>query len=296
MKNIIVALSKSPLNLKDLISAFKVFAKHNADIHLIVVGNAKQLNILQGNKDIETLIEEENAPKAAFKKTSSSPETATIVLGSREELLTETSVELKPQEGHRPILAALIPTRVRNRSVFFADLGANPQGDESYLKECLEKATEFEEKVFLSKKNRYTLLYPDALLAGSVSAAFDQSVHLDSSYLGIIKPSEILEGKSEIVVGESSIIVSALEGAKGSVAAIYETGNEEIKKSVFFRFGLWCLRDVRKTLKERFDRKFYGNGLILFGYPYPILGLESSTTFGGMSKALETTKRWLYMK
>jgi len=297
MKQIVVALSRNPLNQKELIQAFKVFAKHNPDLRLTVFGTEKQLNILKGNEEVDIApASAEEVMKKACGKAAIEPESALIVLGSRKDLLAESAAHLQPKAGRHPVLGVFIPTRVYNRSVFFLDLGANLQPDDAYLKECLEDALFYEEKIVSSKKNRYTLLYPGKPAEGTVSFHFDENAKTDPAYAGTIDPGEILEGKSEIVLGESPLIVSALEGAKGSIAAIYETGRDEISKSAFFKFGLWWLKDVQKTITNRFDRKLYGNGLILFGYPFPIIGLEESTTFGGISKALETAKRWLYAK
>lgn len=292
MKNIVVALAPTTINLKGVVQALKVFMKKNGKVYaLSIFGTSEEVNILKDNKDFEVypcdpkVIRDQAFAKALELKA------AIVVLASRHELVKDAATSLKPLDGKKPALGVLIPSKVYNHSVFFLDLGAKGSSTPADLQSDLETGRSFVEKALLLKEPRYGLLYPDELLKGSASEAFDEANHLDPHYQGPLNVDQILEGTTDLVIGEAPILLSAIEGAKGAVNTLYTLENSEIEKSVFFKFGMWWLRDVQKTMGSRFDRSFYGNGLYLLNYPLPIIGLEPTVHYGGVLAALTMAKR-----
>lgn len=295
MKQLVIALSgKTPQLKSALIPALKVFAKHNRDLPISLFGYPKQTNVLVGNTDF-TLTASSQSLVDALRFAKETPETGAIVFASRSDLLDSYRSFEDPAAVQGRSLGVLLPSRQYHRSVFFLDLGLNPSPDLASFQQSLQFAKAFVSDVLWMKNPTYSLMYPFAPIPGSPSFLFDQESQKDPSYKGLLPPNAILEGRSDIVIGESLVIVSALEGAKGAIQAFDEVEASEIRKSVFFRFGKWCLKDVNKTMTDRFDRKFYGNGLFVLGSPFPLIGLEEGVGYGGLMNALELEKRWLYL-
>lgn len=291
MKTITVVLTRDAPAPKEVVSALKVFRKKNrAECCLRLFGSAKALNIFRGNPDFEVHVQErgEDGPSPYRAATDG----ALIVLGSREEVIANASAVLVPLPEKRPVLGLLLPSKIYHHNVFFLDLGAKKTAEDD-LDNDLAAGKDFLARVLLLKEARYGLLYPTSPTPDSLSGRFVSSHQGDSLFQGVIRPRELLEGKCDLVLGESFLVLSAIEGAKGSVSSFHHFLEEEIAKSAFFRAGSFLLQDVRKSFEARFDWSFSGNGLYLLNYPLPILILEERPTYSGFLQALSFSLRAL---
>jgi fatty acid/phospholipid biosynthesis enzyme len=292
MKSIIIALNEETPNLKKLVAAIKVFKKHNPSVELHLFGTASQLNVLKNYQYVVSHEVEKDAASLGLEE-AKKDQAAFIFLGSRKELLKNAAALQRANEEKPMALGLLLPTRVYNHFVFFLDLGLAKDGEKPDLETSLTYGKDFLKKVHYVNDANFVLMALDKEVMSTAEKAFDENHEGEKTYLGVEEPGDLLEGKGDIVVGSSDVVLPMMEGAKGAVYSLYNTEQNEIKKSFVFRLGMYLLGDVSKTMKNRFDWTFYANGLYLLGGEIPFVGLEADIGYGGLLNALDNANRLL---
>ena len=85
----------------------------------------------------------------------------------------------------------------------------------------------------------------------------------DLNFLGNVEGGDIFTDKTDVVVCDGFVGNVALKTAEGVVQALGARLREEIRSSLFGRFGYLFMRPALKRFKRRFDYAEYGGALLL---------------------------------
>ncbi len=172
------------------------------------------------------------------------------------------------QDVERPAIATVIPSTFEHESVVL-DLGANAECSSQNLVQFGILGHVFAKAVLHKQNPKVALLnIGSENLKGNATV---QKAHqyflqhdLKLNYTGFVEGDAILNGKSDVIVTDGFSGNVALKTLEGTVSAIKQLAENEIKSSMLAKIGALFMLPKLKTLKKRLDPRRY-NGALLIG-------------------------------
>ncbi len=167
----------------------------------------------------------------------------------------------------RPALAALMPTKLGNRSIFL-DAGANVDCKSDNLVEFAVMGRHYAQDMLGIKEPRTGLLAngEEASKGNEVTKeSFAKLEHFDG-FIGNVEGNNIFDGSCDVIVCDGFIGNLVLKASEGVAKTITELIKEYIRKSPVAITGALLMRKVFKLLKKQMDYAEIGGA--------PLIGIK----------------------
>ncbi len=167
----------------------------------------------------------------------------------------------------RPALAALMPTRLGNRSIFL-DAGANVDCKSDNLVEFAVMGRHYAQDMLGIKQPRTGLLAngEEASKGNEVTKESFMKLKDFDGFIGNVEGNNIFDGSCDVIVCDGFIGNLVLKASEGVAKTITELIKEYIRKSPVAITGALLMRKVFKLLKKQMDYAEIGGA--------PLIGIK----------------------
>ncbi len=281
---IAVDVMGADLQPHELLQGIHLAAQEWPDTELIVVGDEKLLapHIDQSLSNVRVLHAESfvtplDKPESVRTNRQASMAIAGHLVKNREvdamisagntgALVATGLLIIRRIEGiDRPALAPLIPT-VDNVGILALDLGANMDADIEQLAQYAVMGSIYRQNIHGMPKPRVGLLNVGTEAGKGnrqTTAAYELFSTLPIHFIGNVEARDVLSRNCDVLICDGFAGNVLLKAMEGTVSTLFQILRDELTKTFWSRLFALPLRSSLRQIKEKYNYKSVGGGILL---------------------------------
>lgn len=270
--------------------AIKLFQHNKKDLNTIIFGKSDNVLTVKDMKGISiTEFKDSSNKEKALEAihTAAKEQNAEVIVSFRNKTQISKFMDKNfERTSASPFICSFYANAYTGKATLLGDLGFKQNAaKEDYLSYLTEM-----KKIVNSLSNIQSpaskLLLPSGLSKSEEALELIEELKKDSSYTGELGSADMLEAKTDILVGDPVVIQSTISGINQGVTVYNEYLEKGMNTSFQYKMGGFFIHKLMQNFNASIDKKITSGGMLLYGFEKKVILIRKDTTQNGINAAL----------
>lgn len=186
-----------------------------------------------------------------------------------------------------PFICTFYPNAYTGKKTLLGDLGYKQNRTEGDYLTALSEMKEIVRKLTGNESPTSKLLLPSGLPKSEFALGLIEKLKEDPNYNGELGSADMLQAKTDILLGDPIVIQSTISGINQGVTVYNEYLEKGMNTSFQYKMGGFFIQKLMDTFNASIDKKITSGGMLLYGFEKKVVLIGNDTTQNNIRSALD---------